>query len=193
MNIINRGEKVPINLKRKYNQTDIKDTLKTDAKHKCMYCEAKPLDTAYGEIEHIKPKSAFHLLIFEWTNLGFVCSKCNNLKSDTYDISCPPIDPYTEDPNDHLVAHGALVLAKPGSDRGIATVALLDLNRLDLTESRNRRVLELNEWIQLLSRLPEGTKKIKFARELEKYIGDDAEFSFIAKDLMEKLGRFLAS
>lgn len=188
---IANGEDIPKSLKNKYNQSDVKSAIKLDAKGKCMYCESKPLGTGFGEIEHIKPKKTYRDLIFEWVNLGLACQKCNNNKRDTYDTACPPIDPYTEDPSDHLIPLGPIILAKPGDDRGTHTLDLLDLNRPELVEKRNRKVIEINNFIQMIAKLPDTAKKTAMARQLKVYIDENAEFAFIARDVMQKLESLL--
>ena len=40
MEYVNRGEKVPDNIKNKYNQEDVKELLKKETHGKCMYCES---------------------------------------------------------------------------------------------------------------------------------------------------------
>lgn len=116
---------------------------------KCMYCESKVSHVYFGDIEHIKPKAQdkYPHLEFEWSNLGFCCAVCNNSKSDRYDEECPPIDPYAEDPGDHLFPFGTLLRHKAGSERGQTTVTLASLNRAELIEQRALRLEQVQSAI----------------------------------------------
>ena len=84
-----------------------------------MYCESKITHIDFGDVEHIKPKSPskFPELEFEWENLGIACGKCNLAKHDKYFVETPFIDPYLEEPSDHLAAVGTLLLHRGGSER----------------------------------------------------------------------------
>ncbi len=111
---------------------------------KCMYCESKISHVYYGDVEHIKPKSKFPELEFEWGNLGFVCARCNGLKGDKYDARAPFIDPYEEDPSNHIVALGSMLFHKPGCERGEITILVIDLNRIELMTRRAERMMRLH-------------------------------------------------
>ena len=64
-------------VKKKYDDPLNKEALRKSTSGKCMYCESKMEHISYAHVEHIKPKSKFPELEFEWTNLGFSCQICN--------------------------------------------------------------------------------------------------------------------
>ena len=88
LGFINRNEKVPPSISSRYNQDDIKKTLRDECNNKCMYCESTIAHVSYEHIEHIKPKAKtkFPELTYEWTNLGLSCPICNMNKGDEYDL-----------------------------------------------------------------------------------------------------------
>jgi uncharacterized protein (TIGR02646 family) len=94
-----------------YKHPTNKAALACSTHHKCMYCESKISHVNFGHVEHIKPKAAgfFPNLEFEWTNLGYVCDRCNVAKGSKYFAECEFIDPYSEDPMDHLRAFGPIL------------------------------------------------------------------------------------
>ncbi len=57
---------------------------------KCAFCESKVSAIAYGDVEHFRPKAGYqqshdddlqrpgyYWLAYEWSNLFFSCSICN--------------------------------------------------------------------------------------------------------------------
>ena len=96
--------------------------------------------TNHGDVEHIKPKDKFPELEFEWGNLGYACQKCNNAKSNKHNEKTPLINPYDENPSDHLIAFGFMLWQKQGSERGQKTILNIDLNRLSLVQKRKERI-----------------------------------------------------
>lgn len=119
---------------KRYNHPEVKAALKAETKGKCAYCEAYVTGVSHGDIEHVTPKSRDRARTFDWSNLTFSCQICNQNKSDKEGI----IDPYEEDPDEHLFFVGAF--AKGKSNDGIKTVIELKLNRASLIESRNREI-----------------------------------------------------
>lgn len=164
-----------------YNSPEIKRTLADCSNQKCMYCESKIKHVDHGEIEHIKPKRFFVDLVFSWDNLGFTCSVCNKNKRDYYSATMPIIDPYAEDPGDHLIAIGSLVFSKNASDRGQVTQSKLDLNRLALVEQRENKIKEIQTAIDRFQRVTNKDVKDALFKELENFISDDSEYAFVSR------------
>jgi uncharacterized protein (TIGR02646 family) len=75
-----RGEKPTDPDKARYRHPDIKVALIAETHGKCAYCESKLLHIAYGDIEHITPKSVKIELSVEWQNLTLACDRCNTNK-----------------------------------------------------------------------------------------------------------------
>ncbi len=189
MSYINDGEKPSRSVATRYNNPEIKSVIKEETHGKCAYCESRIDHVHAGDIEHIKPKSKskYPELTFDWENLTYVCRECNRRKSDEYDESCPPINPYQEDPSDFLVAGGPFIWHKPGSEKGRLTEKLLGINRSPLWERRREKIEGLR--IMLADHANETNKTIKksLLSEIEIYIAEDREYSFCLKSAYEQL------
>ncbi|MEF3691537.1 MAG: HNH endonuclease [Candidatus Moraniibacteriota bacterium] len=175
----------PTALATRYNHPDNKPLLGAASFGKCMYCEEKILSSQFGDIEHIKPKSRFPKLEFEWNNLGLVCSKCNNAKSNKYDEETPFIDPYTEDPEDYILAAGTFLVNKRGSERGELTISEITLNRPDLVEKRHEKIQRIGKTIDSCFRTKNETLKNNALEELKKEATEDKEYSLCVKYLLK--------
>ena len=125
-----------------YSHPTNKAALRDASSGKCMYCESDISHVDFAHIEHIKPKAEgkYPELTYEWSNLGYCCSWCNNGKSDDYYPDTPYIDPYSEDPRDHLIFSGALLFQKQGSERGEMSIRDIKLNRAGLVEKRMTKI-----------------------------------------------------
>lgn len=168
-----------------YKHPDNKKVL-IDASHgKCMYCESFVTHIDYGDVEHIKPKSKFPELEFNWENLGFVCGKCNNCKLQKYDEETPYINPYEEDPEEHIIALGSILRHKNGSERGQLSIIDIDLNRIELVEKRQEKLDEISKVIDQCYRTKNDNLRNIALKELTKESNDDKEYSFIVKTLFK--------
>ncbi|ORI16960.1 hypothetical protein BJD99_10790 [Rhodococcus sp. 1163] len=98
------------------------------------------LSVSFGDVEHIKPKSKFPDEVVKWSNLTLACQRCNNAKLDYYSDVESILNPYIDDPLDHLIFAGDLIYHKPGSVMGYTTVSQLKLSRLELVAARRRRL-----------------------------------------------------
>ena len=174
-----------IALAKNYKHPDNKSVIAEAGFNKCMYCEEKILSSQFGDIEHIKPKAKFKELEFTWDNLGLVCSKCNNAKSDNYDEENPFINPYSEDPEEHIVVFGATLHSKRGSERGEMTISQIDLNRAGLVEKRYEKINMLDKAIKACFRTKSETLKNNALEELKKEADQDKEYSLSAKFLLK--------
>ncbi len=174
----------PMALATNYKHPRNKQVLVDASFGKCMYCEEKILSSQFGDIEHIKPKSKFHELEFDWDNLGLVCSKCNNAKSDKYDEVTPFVNPYNEDPEEHIVAVGSLLTQKRGSERGELTISEIQLNRNELIEKRFERIKRIERTINSCFRTTNETLKSNALEELKKESNEDREFSLCVKFIL---------
>lgn len=132
----------------RYNKNDIKKALATMYSECCCYCEGNvPLkpETAFGHVEHRKPKSVFPECTYDWDNLHWGCQACNTNKGDKYDPDRPVLDAVLDEPEEHLTYEPSSfdrgVLVKPRSRRGDTTVRHVDLNRERLIEARQEVLL----------------------------------------------------
>lgn len=161
------GEKPPS----RWRHPEIKASLSTETNERCAYCDSVMAVVNFPHVEHILPKSKFPDLVVFWRNLTLVCERCNNQKLDYYSDVTPLLDPYEDDPHEHLLFLGHLVVPRPGSDRGLMTVQRLGLARQALTSQRLQRVEHLLSLIDNWARAePEDVKA-----ELLSIIAEDVE------------------
>jgi len=175
----------PTALTTNYKHPDNKSALVEASFDKCMYCEEKILSSQFGDVEHIKPKSKFPALEFNWDNLGVVCSKCNNAKSDNYDEKTPFINPYNDNPEDHIIATGTLLAQKKGSERGELTISTITLNRTELIEKRYEKIQKIEKTINACFRSNNETLKNNALEDLKKEANEDKEYSLCVKYLLK--------
>lgn len=136
----------------RYRHRDIKRALVEELHGKCAYCESKLLHIHHGDAEHIVPKSLDFLRSFDWNNLTLACEICNQNKSDRDPEAEHILDPYQDDPSEHLTFVGALVLAR-GTDLGICSRRIFDLNRADLVERRKEKLEAVMNLLEMVLRL----------------------------------------
>lgn len=152
LNLISKqatGQKITDADKSHYRHEQIKNRLIEETGGKCAYCESKLLHIAYGDVEHIHPKKNDLSLSFKWENLTLACDVCNTKKGTNENI----IDPYTNEPRDHFYICGPLILAFSADEIAYNTQVVLDLNRGDLVEKRQKRIEYLQSLCIVLSRI----------------------------------------
>jgi hypothetical protein len=152
--------------RRDYAHPDIQAALKSETHTKCAYCEARMEHVSYGNVEHMKPKQSFPELVCEWTNLTLACTVCNTNKGTHYEAGCPMLNPYLDDPDDHLLWVGPLVLDRT-PDRGRLAIGRLKLNRSPLLFARAEALDRVNN---LLGMMDGASDSIRLA--LEESIND---------------------
>lgn len=173
-------------LKTDYKYPENKKALLESSFGKCIYCESKITHIDYGDVEHIKPKSKYPQLKFEWSNLGIACTKCNRtFKNDNYDEYTPFINPFEEDPSVFLIAAGAFLFQKRGSERGEITIHGLGLNRPELIEKRQSKIDIINKAIDACFKTKNPTIKKLALESLKIEIEENKEYSFIIKALFK--------
>jgi hypothetical protein len=131
---------------------------------------------SFGDVEHVRPKSKYPALEFEWANLGLCCQRCNTSKLDKFDEENPYINPYEESPSEHLDAIGTFLSAK--SPRGLITINDIQLNRPPLVEKRKETMEMITKLLEVSNAIadePKRTVMIAFIRSLA---GADKEISF---------------
>lgn len=144
-------------------------------KGKCAYCESTiPLETSRSEYDHFRPKSGargfdkefskdyYWWLTYEWNNLYYSCSVCNQYKSSWFpiegnrapletpyheiiELETPLlVDPCVDDPELHLSFNedGEVDYL---TAKGKSTIEIIKLNRSELVEARKRVIQSLKE------------------------------------------------
>ena len=138
--VLNRGEKASDTVRFRYRHRDIKQAIRDESFDKCIYCESKFSHVSPGQMDHILPVSRRADLAFNWDNLGYVCEECNRSKHDYFDPAEPLINPFTDEPDKHLVFFGPLVLHVPNDSKGLRTRIILKLSRGSLVERKKERI-----------------------------------------------------
>lgn len=93
----------------KYNIPEVIEALKNEFNDKCYICEQKNIKSI--NIEHFKPhKGSDRELMFDWNNLYYACSNCNNIKLSKYDNILDPGNPNEDVEN--LIYYGMPILQK---------------------------------------------------------------------------------
>lgn len=173
---------IPDGVRYRYRDSAIKEALKEGAGLKCMYCESTILQVHPGEIEHILPVSKRRELVADWNNLGFVCHVCNREKGDYYNPELPLLNPYEDEPSEHLAFFGPLVLHRSGSNRGEITVRTLKLERRPgLFERRAERIEQLQLLLDRIHALPDGSLKDAVEAALQNELADSREYAATAR------------
>jgi hypothetical protein len=153
-----------------------------------MYCESKILAVDFGDVEHIRPKAGdkFPHLEFEWSNLGISCTRCNNSKSDRFNEALPYVNPFDEDPSEHLVAACGLIFALRGSERGQLTINDVGLNRVELIEKRKTHVDRIRDVVTMVFAREDPELRRLALAELIKEAAPDREYSFAVAALLRE-------
>lgn len=172
------GCEVPDTIRYRYRHPEIKAALRTEAHSKCVYCEAK---LSVGETDHINPVKDCPDQIVSWTNLCLSCKECNTYKSGYYSVDEPLLNPFTEEPSEHLLFFGPLVLGKAADAKGFRTVAKLKLSRSDLIQRRSERVQRLQPLVAQWLAQPEGPTKELLRATLLDECADSAEFAAVVR------------
>lgn len=172
-------------LKTNYKHPDNKGALKESCFHKCMYCESKVEHIDFGDVEHIKPKSLFPALKYDWDNLGYACVKCNREgKGEKYDDNF--INPYTDDPDSFLLSVGAVIFPKENNVRGKTTIEIINLNRPALLEKRGERLDKIKLMLKLHS-LVSDPEKEAIKDQILKEAEQDKEYSLYVKSMLTEV------
>jgi hypothetical protein len=187
MSLLRSGAPVPPSLVANYRDPHLKEEIRRETSDKCAYCESKVSHVYPGDVEHILPKSKVPEKTLVFDNLTYACHACNNLKSDYYDPSCPLIDPYRDDPQDHLIGFGAFVFRRPGSVKGFNTEELLKLNRPALAERRSERIESVKRLADTYARLPPNRVRDAIAEELRKEAAPDREYSLVVQNYISQV------
>jgi len=86
-----------------WNTENIKKPLLNSSYGKCSYCECDLTEESkYMEVEHFEDKKHNPEKVVIWENLLPSCKKCNGTKSTHNVIEEPILNPYIQDPREHL-------------------------------------------------------------------------------------------
>jgi len=110
-----------------WNNDHIKNPLLLSSHGKCAYCEC-PLtsESNYMEVEHFEDKKHNPDKVVLWDNLLPSCKKCNGSKGTHNVVDDPIINPYIENPKDHLLMR--LYRFRGKTQKGKSTIEVANLN-----------------------------------------------------------------
>lgn len=162
-----------------WNTDEVKAAVRAECRDKCIYCEVLPDDASYGAIEHIRPRKDFPELVLDWLNLGLACTRCNTNKSEywTSAEALQLINPYVDEPSEHIIFSGPTAVARLESSRGANTIRQLKLNRDQLFLARGRRQQDLD--LRITQWHVESDEDIKdvLAQDIHDMLEDTSEFA----------------
>lgn len=174
--------------KSRYRHPDIKEALKIETHGKCAYCESRLLHIAFGDVEHISPKSLKLADTFRWNNLTLACDVCNTYKRDSVNL----VDPYIDDPNSFFNFLGPMIYAKPLEAKGVITTKQLKLNRPDLVESRTKRLDAISSIIHIIKTTQDPKLRDVLIEDLRiNETADGSEYAAFVRSFLNVVGNDL--
>ena len=163
--------------KNKYRKKEVQEQLEKMTFQKCSYCESYIGDTDYEHIEHHAPKSKYPHLAYEWSNMLWSCSICNNNKGSKYDPQEIYIDPTVDDPAEHFCYELEIICAK--TKRGERTIEDLNLNREKLVKARGKVLHEMLVLISTYNKETDQVKKANTRTKISRMLLEECEYSFM--------------
>jgi len=173
---------------------DFLPTLRTEFNGKCAYCESKIHQaTTHSEYDHFRPKKSargmegessqdhYWWLMYEWSNIYYVCTKCNTYKSTWFPVEGNRgsilssmedlyrfernmlVDPCSSDPDEHFRydESGEIIDL---TREGLITIDLLKLNRIELVEERRlafeQAVASFDQFEAILQYMPTDVPRL---------------------------------
>jgi len=170
----------------RYRHPTIKERLREETSEKCAYCESKVSHVHPGETDHILPVSEKPELYVNWVNLTYVCSECNREKSNYFSDPEPLVNPYTDEPSDHLYFVGPLVLHRDA--KGLRTQRQLKLSRTALVERKQEMLERINLLVHQWNETGAGPTKDFLRDEILSYAEDRAEFAATVRAYLRTIG-----
>jgi uncharacterized protein (TIGR02646 family) len=160
-----------------WRDTSIVNALVHETHGKCAYCEGIIADVAAPNVEHILPKALRPDLVVEWRNLTLACPACNSAKGTYYSETAPLLNPYEDDPEEHLEFAGPVVMGRLGDDLGQRAVSKLKLLRGNLILERSKRIQQLADQIDRWFRASDPDEKLIYAEVVNDALNDEVEFA----------------
>ena len=181
LELLEAGDEVPDSVRYRYRHPDVKEALRTETSDKCIYCESKISHVFPGETDHLAPVSERPDLYVRWENLGYVCKECNRAKGAYYSEAEPLINPFTDEPDEHVAFYGPLVLHRPNDALGLRTIGRLRLCRSSLIERRRESLENLQRMIDSWAQLPEGPTRELLREQIMERARDAHEYAATAR------------
>ncbi|MEO3403126.1 HNH endonuclease [Mucilaginibacter sp. CAU 1740] len=167
-----------------WNIDEIKEPLLELSYGKCAYCECDLREESkYMEVEHFEDKKNNPDKVVVWDNLLPSCKRCNGAKSTHDVISNPIINPFLENPVNHLkLTHYRFIGT---TNVGTETIGVVDLNHTERAVNKRfkigNKLLEtievLGEKLQLYLDKPITQRKNKLLGVLEAILLECQEYA----------------
>ncbi|MDA5534583.1 hypothetical protein HB976_05975 [Yersinia mollaretii] len=110
-----------------WKNEEIGKSLLESSSYKCAYCECTlQQEDSYMQVEHFKDKDTYPDDVVNWDNLLPSCARCNRKKWTLDVVKEPIINPYNDDPRNHLKQQAYRLYSK--DLKGDVTITKLDLN-----------------------------------------------------------------
>lgn len=178
---------MPNSIRYCYRDPAIKAAVRRDSHGKCIYCESYVTQVHPGETDHVLPVSKRRDLVVAWENLAFVCSDCNRNKGDYLAPELPLVEPFTDDPSEHLAFYGPTVHHRTGAARGEVTVQRLKLSRRkDLWERRKERIEQLQLLLDRIAEQSDGPLRVALESALQEELCDDKPYAAFAREYVRQ-------
>lgn len=184
-----------------WNIVWLKESLMDLSNNKCAYCECLlTKESNYMEVEHFEDKNQYPNKVMNWDNLLPSCKHCNVHKSSHDVISAPIINPFIDNPNDHLYFQFYRYKAK--DTKGENTISVLNLNDNErklliryeignsLQESLEEQLIKLDSYKQK----PSIIKKNKLIRTVINIIRQclpESEYSALCATILHSCDEYL--
>lgn len=107
-----------------WNHKWLKKALLATSHWKCAYCEVSlEKESSYMEVEHFEDKAHNEDKVLKWDNLLPSCKHCNSHKKDHNVIAEPIVNPYADNPHDHLYFKNYMMRGR--DEKGKTTIETL--------------------------------------------------------------------
>jgi uncharacterized protein (TIGR02646 family) len=176
-NAYDTGEKTFVFQNNIYGDNSVKNSLKAAQHNKCCYCESDPDATSYGAVEHYRPKGTvvafrqgnkiypgYFWLAYEWSNLLFICERCNTNKGSYFPLA--DASPHSRDHNQPLINGESPLFINPISDEPSTHIAFRNDAIYGLTVQGKTTI----DYLKLDSRDGLINARLKDFRLLEAYV-----------------------
>lgn len=199
-----------------YHHAIVKD-LRALYHEKCAYCESEINSGTNDEyVDHYRPKSVYFWLAYEWSNLLYICQKCNRYKSNHFPIGGPmvAVPPYpfcvlsdtlmTEDP---LLLHPEVDNPEihltfdrdgnilPKSEKGQKTIEICRLNRDKLKENRKAVIKYLQEEFKRIIIVCQANHARIFLdwffEKIQSLANDHMPYTLLVKEIVRRFDYFI--
>jgi uncharacterized protein (TIGR02646 family) len=154
-----------------WNFDELKDALLELSHSKCAYCECElQTEATYMEVEHYVAKTLDPNIVVDWDNLLPSCKRCNGSKA-IHDVRIEPVvNPFKDNPSDHLALKWFRMIRK--SEIGQTTIEVVDLNDVDrLVNKRFEIGTQLAESIESALERAEEYQQNPTTRRRNKLLG----------------------